>query len=220
MRALVAFQNLLGRIGLSLGWCANWRGILAECDLVIDVGANVGQTVKFMRSRGARGKIICYEPNPEAARRLAQLGDDHVEVRQCALSDQPGEQDFFIRKEDEKSSLLLEKDGERGQALKVKVCRLDEFALDAYHNVFLKIDAEGHDLAVIRGATGVLSRVNWVMMEVIHTPRYHGEPDSVTVFTTLRELGFIPAFVERNMWSLDRQTSLGMDVVFTKLKRS
>jgi precorrin-6B methylase 2 len=42
-----------------------------EVDVVLDIGANDGRYAMEMREAGWAGKIVSFEPNPEAYNRLA-----------------------------------------------------------------------------------------------------------------------------------------------------
>ena len=64
-----------------------------EVNLVIDVGANVGQFAKALRRAGYQGRIASFEPVAEPVRKLRQAasGDPEWQVHQCALGDQEGQ---------------------------------------------------------------------------------------------------------------------------------
>lgn len=135
----------------------------AKCS--IDVGANVGAYTYFMR-RWSRS-CVAFEPNPASARflRLAYLAYPDVVVQQVALSDMAIDGALFgvpDPKEDPAAAggHLLAQEGSRAQAgefatLRVQTGRLDDFAI---HDVgLIKIDTEGHELAVLRGGLATIS---------------------------------------------------------------
>ena len=66
--------------------------------------------------------------------------------------------------------------------------------LDSYHTLpgpfFLKIDTEGYELEVLRGATKVLAKTDVVLMEVAITQRQVGEPGLVEIGTFMENNGF------------------------------
>ena len=66
--------------------------------------------------------------------------------------------------------------------------------LDAYHTLpdpfFLKIDTEGYELEVLRGAAKVLAKTDVVLMEVAIMERQVGEPDLVEIATFMKGNGF------------------------------
>jgi hypothetical protein len=58
--------------------------------------------------------------------------------------------------------------------------------------VHLKVDAQGFDMEVIEGATGVLPRVTSLQTEVSLRPIYQGQPRMNEQLARLDELGFQP----------------------------
>ena len=97
-----------------------------------------------------------------------------------ALSSRSGQAVFHITNSDNSNSLQIPLVGVKVTGeITVPTLRLDEFwireSLTA-KNVFLKIDTEGHDLEVVKGASGILDRVSLIMVETAPIPRYQGEP--------------------------------------------
>jgi FkbM family methyltransferase len=138
-------------------------------DAVFDVGANLGQYARMLRQRtGFKGAIISCEPIPELAARLREQADADPfwYVEELALSDEAGEAMFNVMTSDAFSSLLLPRnDQAEAVANRNKVERQVRVRLDTLESVFdkyqdelgfqrpfLKVDTQGHDVAVVRGA--------------------------------------------------------------------
>jgi FkbM family methyltransferase len=129
---------------------------LPEGGLVLDIGANIGNhTVFFAKVLGA--KVLCFEPNPavqailKANVDLNNLGD-RVEVHNIALGAEAG----TGRVENENPSNLgmakvVRSDGG------VRIARLDDIIKNE-HVDLVKIDVEGMESDVLRGATATLHR--------------------------------------------------------------
>ena len=143
----------------------------------IDVGANVGVWSHQMR-RYAR-KVYAFEPNPKLFEMLrAGLRGDHVEISPLALSSEAGESALMVPKgkrgySNQGATLSQEKIG-AGQfgSMNVMTARLDD--LDIKDIGFIKIDVEGHELAVIHGAKQTIARYKpnlIVEIEEKHTRR-------------------------------------------------
>ncbi len=66
--------------------------------LIIDVGANRGQSIAAFRKIAPHAHIIAFEPEPRSAQRLAMYynGDDTVDIQGCALGGQAGLITFFV----------------------------------------------------------------------------------------------------------------------------
>jgi FkbM family methyltransferase len=122
----------------------------------IDVGANLGGYTLLLRKHSAR--VVAYEPNPHLAARLERVfrRSRSVEVRRCALSDKPGVARMRIPSDHGRSTIEASNDigGREASLVDVETRRLDEEALVDVG--FIKIDVEGHELAVLRGAGGLL----------------------------------------------------------------
>jgi FkbM family methyltransferase len=209
-------QRLLARFGLRLSWDAAWPSILDGVDSVIDVGANLGQTVSFFRSRGFNGHITCFEPNPEVIPQLVRhlQRDGNCSLHKCALGDVNGNDFLFLRQNSATTGLVPSVSDEEVTPCSVRVCRLDQFQF--HGKLFLKVDTEGNDLAVLSGASGILDKVVGIMIEAPIQSRYQNEPLLPEVLEYVTGLGFRLAFVERNGWGDSRTNALYLDLVFTR----
>jgi FkbM family methyltransferase len=127
---------------------------------LLDCGANCGYIGLFARRmRGAR--VVFIEPHPTLAatiRRNVELNgwQDHCAVVEAAASDSTGSAQLFESPDyDGEHSLLQDWTGGRKEVRGIDVKRttlltvLEEQACDQVD--FLKVDTEGHDLAVLRG---------------------------------------------------------------------
>lgn len=127
----------------------------------VDVGASVGLYAYVLRRSAAR--CVCFEPNPGLAARLRRTFRD-VRVEACALSDHDGEAELRMPRVAgvtyggygtiEAGNRHAALAAESYATVRVPVRRLDDFDLGPVGVV--KIDVEGHELAVLRGAEGLL----------------------------------------------------------------
>lgn len=153
----------------------------------IDVGANIGVYTYFLR-RHAR-HVFAFEPNIELAAMLRRKFVSRVTVIQAAVSEEVGTAVFHVpvvagRSAHELGS--LEATDEAATKLEVPTVRLDD--QDCGDVGFLKIDAERHDQAVLRGAMQMIRRSQPnILIEV--TPLLYGRPLR-EVFAPLTELGY------------------------------
>lgn len=164
----------------------------------IDVGANLGAYVHFMR-RSSR-LVYAFEPVPWLAQELKRKFPSRVIVHSIALSDRNdiatlhlplvnGQPDAGL------SSFVPAEAGKKGEmmGLRVRTCRLD----DAYDGDvgFIKIDVEGHERAVLDGAIGTIARCRPNILVEIEE-RFGGNSiDDAARF--LRALGYQGYFVDR-----------------------
>ncbi len=133
--------------------------LLNRADSFVDAGSNVGVYCavlgKFRRMQPI--PLYAFEPNPDTYRRLvetaAPLG---AETFNCALSDHEGVLDFvsgtvshIFTTADSQSGYTL-----RAAPVKVPCRRLDSLPIKG-NRIIVKIDVEGHELQVLRGASGL-----------------------------------------------------------------
>ena len=200
----------------------------AGIDWVLDVGANEGQYASELRRMGYRGRIVSFEPIQEVGVRLRanMAGDEGWEFRALALGAEDGTAPIQVGAETATSSLLKPSDYlvERASHARsvrteeVKVARLDTIFDPAWRGrrLWLKLDTQGFEMNVLRGATASLAEVGMVQLELSLRPLYVGEPGFLEVAAWLAErglelVGLEPGFVEASTGRL-----LQSDVFFAR----
>jgi FkbM family methyltransferase len=212
---LLAFRSVVRKSGFDLvhynPYESLWRWLAV--DLVIDVGANIGQFRDRMRWSGWKGPVISFEPNPDLMAVLESRRDPLWRKCPTALSDKAGEVSFFISPNDNASSLNTTI-GEQAvsRTITVQTTRLDQLGdlLGQSQRIFLKIDAEGHDMNVLRGAQNVLNRIAAVQVEAVTIQRFDGEILFNEVISEIERMGFA-------LWRIQNMESdkaIGRDVGF------
>ena len=208
-RAIHPLRYDLVRRGESLGSHLSGLFELLEIDLVLDVGANLGQFGMFLRrNAGYRGRIISFEPVAETAASLRTMAEMRQpwDVHQCALGSTAGEAKINIAQSSDFSSFLVPSSAsttqyeEASTAVReevVPVRRLDtifdELIGNGERRVFLKTDTQGWDLDVLRGAGDRLSQISAIQAELAVMPLYAGSPGFVEVISFLIERRFQPS---------------------------
>ena len=160
-----------------------------QISLVLDVGANAGQFGwSLRRNVGYQGRIVSFEPLSDAFAKLRQVAanDPLWECRNIALGDRNDASVINISANSWSSSLLpvsvaaLGIEPAIGYVGKqdISIHRLDQI-LDqvARHDdqMFLKIDTQGYEMKVIKGALGVLDRFDLIQLETTFFEVYQGE---------------------------------------------
>lgn len=143
-----------------------YRAFLRPGDVCIDVGAHEGRHLfPMLECIGARGRAVAFEPIPwlaeKLAKRLAHDGVDNVVVHSIALSDQQGRSKFRIAMDAPGYSGILERDYDvptRVSEIDVELSTLDAMVGDLDRLDYLKVDAEGAEWAILRGAHDTLRR--------------------------------------------------------------
>jgi FkbM family methyltransferase len=147
---------------------AMWR-LADPTDVAADVGANIGYFTSLLATRCRR--VVAFEPHPLVRRRLAAnvarwgAAADRVVVDARAVSRAAGwatlvEPPDFLRRQGSATLVTATPD----DGLHVTTASLDESVADEQVTL-LKVDVEGHELAVLEGAGAVLSTVRDVFFE-------------------------------------------------------
>lgn len=151
----------------------------------MDVGANVGDWSAALIGVGYAGRLVAVDPlsiNLSKVReKLTALNYSNFELCECALSDKAGKLKFFINKDPTLSghdSLFdMQTIGykEGVDCIDVQSNTLDELAkqLNISKIDFLKIDVEGNELSVLKGAKSLLSEeaIDFIQIEFGHASR-------------------------------------------------
>jgi FkbM family methyltransferase len=149
---------------------------------VVDVGANHGMfSLEAAHLIGATGTVHAFEPTPGTRElllnNLAANGISTVNVFSSALSEKPGTALLRVHKEMSGLNTLASKDVTwnrqtlvADEIVEVKVTTLDAHTTEqgVDHIDFLKIDVEGFELGVLRGARKLLSekRADLILLEI------------------------------------------------------
>jgi FkbM family methyltransferase len=135
------------------------RRLVNDSSNCIDVGCHIGSMLDIFVKLAPNGRHMAFEPIPWKAQWLVRKYP-RVQVRQMALCDTTGEMEFSIDLAQSGYSGLVTshaRDG-RTQVMKVPCEQLDRL-VPADHKVdFLKVDVEGAELMVFRGAKELLLR--------------------------------------------------------------
>ena len=182
-----------------------FKRFIKEGDVVFDIGAHVGfYTLLASRLVGSKGKVFAFEPNPKNIYYLER----HVKINSChnvtiveaAVSNIEGQKDFY---ESESSVVggLCPLGFSPVAKTSVSVIALD---LELGRNKILpprilKIDVEGEEYRVLKGAEYILKT---------HFPTIilslHGKELAISCIKLLRSLGY-------DIFSLDGKTFENMD---------
>jgi FkbM family methyltransferase len=170
--------------------------LLGPGDLFVDVGANQGGWSLVAAGRGAR--VFAFEPVPLTRERLnANISGNSIDIRgrirvfPFGLSDEAG-QVCFTADLDAGNHRVREQSGAEANVIYVDLERADN-VLRGEEPMVLKIDVEGEELRVLKGAQKTLSKPSLlaVVMETFR-PQNFAAPSLVEAESILRDHDFAP----------------------------
>ena len=168
--------------------------------LIFDVGANIGQSVERFKQYFPHATIHSFEPSAKAFSLLEQKASAYANVtpHQLALGAQSGELALFENSSSDMNSFLEMGSGGSGEIIGqtiVPVKTIDQFC--AEQNIaqidILKIDAQGFDFEVIKGAKESIlaNKVKLIYFEIIFSEMYKNVPRFSVVYDFLLDHGFV-----------------------------
>jgi FkbM family methyltransferase len=138
-----------------------------------DVGANAGFFSLLSATLvGSEGKVVSFEPHPETANQLRrQMAANHannVEVVEAAVCDKIGTAEFG----DDTIAVMASLAGAAttSRTITVQTTTLDRVAASRTSPDLLKIDVEGAEIDVLRGAEQLILQKRPVLLVEIHSP--------------------------------------------------
>jgi FkbM family methyltransferase len=142
-------------------------------EVVLDVGANLGQSAEQFLRWFPTARVICFEPVTTTFKELERRLGSHPRVRlaRLALGAAPGSGTFRLEGPPGMHTLASRPGPGEPEALHepVEIDTVDRFCQrEGLARIgLLKIDTEGHDLAVLEGAADLLAaaRIEMVMVE-------------------------------------------------------
>jgi FkbM family methyltransferase len=155
--------------GVSGAELAFLRGYPFGTGAILDVGANLGLFSLVLARRFTERRVVAFEPAPSTfAALMANVklnAADNVECRQAAVAEQDGLARFAVREDARANSSLVTVSADPlnetdQRSIEIPCISLDRFVPDAGIDAIalLKVDVEGFEAAVFRGAHDVLLR--------------------------------------------------------------
>jgi FkbM family methyltransferase len=199
-------------------------------NLVLDVGANVGQFAQSIRINGYDKKIVSFEPVFKTYNSLLSNSKKYKNWQvfdRCALGENDGEVNINVSNYDLSSSILpmtnlhLEKNNTSFYVSKekVKILRLDSI-FDKVRvnneNTFLKLDVQGYESKVLNGAKNSLKIIKGLMLEVSIVELYKGEELWLDIVSRIIKMNFELHLIEKGFYDKKNNKLLQLDLVFFK----
>ncbi len=179
------------------------RRIGIDPKTIIDVGSNIGQFAVASSKIFEGVRLICIEPNQFLIEKLKKNLSyvSKLDVINCAVGEARGMTTFYINQDSQVSSILkLGNDRLRmfpssmpKKELVINIDTLDNIidSMDGLGKVLLKLDVQGVEAAVLKGAEKTLQRVEWVVIEIAFANLYCGESTFGDIDEIMKYSGFV-----------------------------
>lgn len=180
---------------------------VTENNIVFDIGAHkAGYLYYFLTQLGHSGKVYAFEPQSVLYHylcRLRQLFDwENVTIESFAVSDQPGTAMLSIPYNHGRSTSPCATIIESNMSFRIQSSeQVRTISIDEYcriHSIipgFLKVDVEGNELRVFRGAENILRTYKPRILFECET-RFVGEERMQQTFSFLQQAGYSGYFIE------------------------
>jgi FkbM family methyltransferase len=198
-------------------------------DVVLDVGANIGQFAGELRRDGYDGRIVSFEPLHSAFAVLdGRAADDaRWEAVNIGLGATAGPATINVAGNSQSSSLLPMGHAHREAAPtstyvgteQIEVRRLDdvfEASAAGASTPFLKLDVQGYERQVLEGAKSSLPAIVGLQLEVSVVELYEGETLLPEMLALLAGDGFVLAAMTPSLIEPSSARLLQLDAVFLR----
>jgi len=198
-----------------------------EITRLLDVGANIGQYANAVLANGFSGEIISFEPLEDIHGKLAKAAIGHPRwsvYERCAVGAEAGKITINRSANAVSSSILPIEELHVSAAPSsqftttedVALIALDDLSLTDFERTFLKIDTQGFEGEVLKGAAQLLPRIAGAQLEISIAPLYKGQADYTEVLDILHGAGLRLWSVEQGFRDPKSKRLLQFDAVFMR----
>ncbi|CAN5268465.1 N/A [soil metagenome] len=180
----------------------------SEIDVLIDIGAHKGKFSNAFAAFVKTGRFICIEPNEVLHDDIRKNNkESKVEIFALGLAERDGKSEYFVHQDSTMNSIvesdkkiLAEKFPYDNPDLLTKkeidITTMDKF-MEKYQtaylpdeNIFLKIDTQGNELNILRGAVNTLKNVKGCLVEQMFVNAYKSDYNFYDLLLFMMQNGF------------------------------
>jgi len=205
-----------------------------KVDLVLDIGANIGQYALDLRLNGYKGKIISFEPLPAAHKKLlynSKNDKNWIIYKRIALGNKDKITNIYRSNNEFSSStkkilkLHLKSDPSSFviNTYKIDVINLDKIYSECASkskNIFVKIDTQGSEAEILEGFRNNLQNVSGIKIELSTLKLYKNQMTYEFFFKKFKEKNFSLWSIEPSFISPVNGRHLQFDAIFINNKKN
>jgi FkbM family methyltransferase len=225
-------RNVMHSIGLELSYYVPLANALKVNGVktVFDIGANKGQFAESLRRDGFKGKIISFEPMSEAHKIISNRSrndDNWIIHERCALGSIEDVVEINIAENSGSSSILPMLSAHLNSAPDSKYIGketinqilFDKIYKDYWNGLdqfFLKIDTQGYENEVMKGAENGLKYAKGVQLEISFDELYENQTNYKEIFRWAELNNFLIWSFHDGFSNIDNGKTLQADICFFK----
>lgn len=178
-KPIIRISGLMHRAGLAGAWLRvtsathrfiMWRGPFIRslnATHIFDIGANTGEFALIARAAFPKAKIFSFEPLEKEFAMLNKVmqNDQYFESFKIALGESDGSAIMHVSEFSPSSSFVFKSAHSSPQTMEIKKLDNYEHLISVADTVLLKMDVEGYELSILKGAEKVLAKSDWLYIE-------------------------------------------------------
>lgn len=197
-------------------------------ETIIDIGSNKGQFILLMEQIFPNKIVYSFEPIIEMLKKQKKFYKykKNITFHNLALGSSICSKEFLITSRMDSSSFLKvvsntnkSKNYSVIEKRDIKVSTLDEIFLNEKisHPILIKMDVQGYELEVLKGANDLLKKIDYLLLEVSENEMYQNQPTEKIIVEYLKNFNF--EIYRSNDWLKIQNTNFNQrDIIFQKKK--
>ena len=197
-------------------------------ETIIDIGSNKGQFILLIEKLFPNKVVYSFEPINEMINKQKKFFEYNKNLifHNIALGSSIASKDLLITNRMDSSSFLkVEVDTGKSnnytvvEKRNIKVSTLDDIFLNENisHPILIKMDVQGYELEVLKGANDLLKKTDYLLLEVSESEMYQNQPTEKIIVEYLKNFNF--EIYRSNDWLKIQNTNFNQrDIIFQKKK--
>lgn len=192
-------------------------------DTILDIGAHKGLWMSECKQIYPTSSYYLFEAIPYDELDRLQKNDPNIHIFQTILNDKPGTVDWY-EKRNTGDSMFKELSHHFKDVLPIKkeatvLSSWIDPHIDKMKNVLIKIDCQGAEIPILKGAGKVLEKTDFIILEIPFLGKYNeGVPSFLEHIQYMDSIGFVPfdilEFHEQKEFQQNIHIILQIDMIF------
>ena len=193
----------------------HYKSFGATFNNVLDIGAFKGEWTKTFKKYFPESNVLMIEANEDHEEDLKKVGEYKIAL----LGEEDGKEvDYYkaVGKIQTGNSIYLEQTTTEFKPVKKKTVRLPTLIGTNKHYDLIKMDVQGSELDIIKGALPIINNTTLLLLEVNLYQYNKGAPLIADVMDYISKLGFNLVDIVDLLYNQDNGYLLQIDAMFKK----